>query len=134
MTTTPASEDRAAVALDLADRLFAAIAANDLDALRNDIYAPDVVVWHNNDNHEQLVDENLKVLNWLSRKVTDRRYDEVKRQATETGFVEQHVLRGTAPNGNELEVPACLVVTVRGDRISRIDEYIDSAALAAMAG
>ena len=134
MTTTPASEDRAAVALDLADRLFAAIAANDLDALRNDIYAPDVVVWHNNDNHEQLVDENLKVLNWLSRKVTDRRYDEVRRQATETGFVEQHVLRGTAPNGNEIEVPACLVVTVRGDRISRIDEYIDSAALAAMAG
>lgn len=123
-----------AVALDLADRLFAAIAANDLDALRNDVYSPDVVVWHNNDSHEQRIDENLKVLDWLSRKITDRRYEDVRRQATETGFVEQHVLRGTAPNGNELEIPACLVVTVTGDRISRIDEYIDSAALTAMAG
>ena len=134
MTTPPAPEDRTAVALDLADRLFAAIASNDLDALRNEIYAPDVVVWHNNDNHEQRIDENLKVLNWLSRKVTNRRYEEIRRQATDTGFVEQHVLRGTAPSGNELEIPACLVVTVTGDRISRIDEYIDSAALAAMAG
>jgi uncharacterized protein len=131
MTTSPAPEDRTAVALDLADRLFAAIASNDLDALRNEIYAPDVVVWHNNDNHEQRIDENLKVLNWLSRKVTNRRYEEIRRQATDTGFVEQHVLRGTAPSGKELEIPACLVVTVTG---GRIDEYIDSAALAAMAG
>jgi uncharacterized protein len=134
MTSSSTPEDRTTTALELADRLFAAIAANDLDALRNDVYAPDVVVWHNNDNHEQRIDENLKVLNWLSRKVTNRRYEEVRRQATDTGFVEQHVLRGTAPNGNELEIPACLVVTVTGDRISRIDEYIDSAALGAMAG
>jgi ketosteroid isomerase-like protein len=138
MPTDPSVDDRASdrrdTAMQLADKLFAAIAANDLDSLRNDVYTPDVVVWHNNDNHEQLIDENLKVLNWLSRKVTNRRYEEVRRQATDTGFVEQHVLRGTAPNGNEIEVPACLVVTVTGDRISRIDEYIDSAALAAMAG
>jgi ketosteroid isomerase-like protein len=134
MTTSSAPEDRTTTALDLADRLFAAIASNDLEALRNEIYSPDVVVWHNNDNHEQRIDENLKVLSWLSRKVTNRRYEEIRRQATDTGFVEQHVLRGTAPNGNELEIPACLVVTVTGDRISRIDEYIDSAALAAMAG
>lgn len=134
MTSSTTPEDRTAIALELADRLFAAIAANDLEALRNDVYSPDVVVWHNNDNHEQRIDENLKVLNWLSRKVTNRRYEEVRRQATETGFVEQHVLRGTAENGTELDIPACLVVTVSGDRISRIDEYIDSAALAAMAG
>lgn len=134
MTSSTTPEDRTAIALELADRLFAAIAANDLEALRNDVYSPDVVVWHNNDNHEQRIDENLKVLNWLSRKVTNRRYEEVRRQATETGFVEQHVLRGTAENGTELDIPACLVVTVSGDRISRIDEYIDSAALSAMAG
>jgi ketosteroid isomerase-like protein len=130
MSTTPDP----ATSLALADKLFAAIAANDLDALRNEVYAPDVVVWHNNDDHEQRIDENLKVLNWLSRTIADKRYEEVRRQGTEHGFVEQHVLRGTAPNGNEISVPACLVVTVTGDRISRIDEYIDSAALAAMRG
>ncbi len=123
-----------AVALNLADRLFAAIAANDLDALRNDVYSPDVVVWHNNDNHEQRLEENLKVLNWISRNITDRRYEAVRRQATDTGFVEQHVLRGTTADGTQLEVPACLVVTVENDRISRIDEYLDSAALAPVGG
>jgi hypothetical protein len=49
-----------AISLALADRLFAAIAANDTDALRNEVYAPDVVVWHNNDNHEQRIFAALK--------------------------------------------------------------------------
>ena len=134
MTTIPAQSVTPEVALDLADKLFAAIDANDLDALRNDVYSPDVVVWHNNDNHEQRIDENLKVLNWLSRKVVDRRYEDVRRQVTPTGFVEQHVLRGTAPNGNPMEIAACLVVTIENDRVVRIDEYLDSAAMASMAG
>jgi ketosteroid isomerase-like protein len=119
----------AAVSLALADKLFAAIAANDLEMLRRDVYSPDIVVWHNNDEHEQLLEENLRVLDWLHRKVTDKRYEEVTRQPTPSGFVEQHVLRGTAPRGGQLSVLACLVVTVVGDRIVRIDEYLDSAAL-----
>ena len=41
MSTTPDP----ATSLALADKLFAAIAANDRDALRNEVYAPDVVVW-----------------------------------------------------------------------------------------
>jgi ketosteroid isomerase-like protein len=120
------------VSLALADKLFAAIEANDLEALRADVYTPDIVVWHNNDNHEQLIDENLRVLAWLHRKVVAKRYEEVRRQPTANGFVEQHVLRGTAPDGTELDIHACLVVTVSGDRISRIDEYIDSSAIASL--
>jgi ketosteroid isomerase-like protein len=123
-----------AISLALADKLFAAIAANDTDALRDEVYAPDVVVWHNNDNHEQRIDENLKVLRWLHRNVAGKRYEEVRRQATPTGFVEQHVLRGTAPNGTVLNIFACLVVTVTNGRIVRIDEYLDGNAVAALAG
>jgi ketosteroid isomerase-like protein len=120
------------VSLSLADKLFAAIEANDLDALRADVYTPDIVVWHNNDNHEQRIDENVKVLSWLHRKVVAKRYEEVRRHVTPTGFVEQHVLRGTAPDGTELDIRACLVVTVTGDRISRIDEYVDGNALTSL--
>jgi ketosteroid isomerase-like protein len=120
----------AAISLALADKLFAAIDANDLEMLRRDVYSPDVVVWHNNDEHEQLLDENLRVLDWLHRKVAGKRYEDVRRQATQFGFVEQHVLRGTAPSGGQLNVLACLVVTIEGERIVRIDEYLDSAALA----
>ncbi|MFI5909313.1 nuclear transport factor 2 family protein [Dactylosporangium sp. NPDC051541] len=132
MTTSDDEAVPAEVALALAARLVAAIDANDLDALRDEVYTPDIVVWHNDDQHEQRVDENLKVLNWLHRKVADKRYEEVVRHATPTGYVEQHVLRGTAPNGTELDIHACLVVTVRGGRIARIDEYLDSRAAAAL--
>ena len=134
MTSQPQAEIDPAISLALADRLFAAIDANDQDALRNEVYAPDVIVWHNNDNHGQRIDENLKVLRWLHRNVAGKRYEEVRRQATPTGFVDQHVLRGTAPDGTELNIYACLVVTVSEGRIARIDEYLDGNAIAALAG
>ncbi|GAA3278650.1 nuclear transport factor 2 family protein [Dactylosporangium vinaceum] len=132
MTTNDDTAVAAEVSLALAERLVAAIDANDLDALRNEVYTPDIVVWHNDDQHEQRVDENLKVLNWLHRKVAGKRYEDVVRHTTPTGYVEQHVLRGTAPNGTELEIHACLVVRVRDGRIARIDEYLDSRAAAAL--
>ncbi len=132
MTTSESGTIPADVSLALAERLAAAIDANDLVALRDEIYTPDVVVWHNDDQHEQRVEENLKVLNWLHRKVGDKRYEDVVRLPTPTGYVEQHVLRGTAPSGAALDIHACLVVTVTGGRISRIDEYLDSRAAAAL--
>lgn len=129
--TAPVDPDLAEA---LAVKLFAAIAANDAEALRNEVYAPDIQVWHNNDRHAQDIELNLKVLNFLHRKLPDKRYEEVRRQATPTGFVEQHVLRATGPGGDPIDIPACLVVTITGDRISRIDEYLDSAHVAAITG
>jgi ketosteroid isomerase-like protein len=119
---------------ELGTRLVAAIEAGALDVLRDEIYAPDAVIWHNLDGAEQAVDDNLRTLGWVVRHVAGLRYDDVRREPTPTGFVQQHVLRGTAPGGQDLAVPACLVVTIEGDRITRIDEYLDSAAVAALRG
>lgn len=47
-----------------------------------------------------------------------------------SGYIQQHVLRGTAPNGVEVAIPACLVVQLRDGLIARLDEYLDSAAVA----
>jgi ketosteroid isomerase-like protein len=118
--------------LDLAERLFAAIVAGDVDAVRG-IYSPDARVWHNFDQVEQTVDENLRVLRWLVRSVAGLRYEEIRRQATDSGFVQQHVLRGTSPTGKPIELPACMVCTVKDGRITRIEEYFDSAQLAPLA-
>lgn len=115
----------------LAGRFFAAINAHDEAALR-EIYTPDITVWHNHDRLDQDLETNLKVLGWMHRKMPDKRYEEVVRTPTPSGFVEQHVLRATAPNGEQIEVPACLVVTVRDGRICRVEEYIDSADIAAL--
>jgi ketosteroid isomerase-like protein len=72
----------------LLDRIIAAAEAGDPTALF-DIYAPDAVIWHN----------------------------------------QQHVLRGTnRASGEPVALHACVVVQVGDDgRITRLDEYIDSA-------
>ncbi|MBK9544437.1 MAG: nuclear transport factor 2 family protein [Dehalococcoidia bacterium] len=117
--------------LELCDLFFAAISRGDIDAVRA-IYAPDAVIWHNDEKAEQTPDRNLKVLGWVTRNIKDMRYEEVRRHETPTGFVEQHVLRGVAPNGAPLEIPACIVCEVRDGRITRLDEYLDSAQTAAL--
>ena len=114
--------------VDIAARLIAAIEAGDPDAVRA-LYADDFVIWHNNDGQTQTKEENLAVLGWLIRNVKDRRYENVRRSPTPTGFVQQHVLRGVWPNGQALELPACLIGEVRDGLITRLDEYLDSAAV-----
>ena len=119
--------------LELCEQLFAAIMRADVDAIRA-IYAEDAVIWHNNDNAEQNPEENQRVLRWVTRNVKDLRYEEMRRHETPSGFVQQHVLRGIAPNGTVLEIPACIVCTVEGGRITRLDEYLDSAQTAPLLG
>ncbi|KOS57666.1 nuclear transport factor 2 family protein [Rhodococcus rhodochrous] len=114
--------------LDLADRFFAAVRAGDADTLTH-LYAPDARIWHNDDGCEQTVEENLRVLRWLTRTLADFRYEDVRRDAIPDGFVQQHVVRGTLPGHGPLEVPAALFVRVVNGRITRIDEYVDSAAI-----
>jgi len=115
--------------LQLAERLFGAITTGNVEAVRQ-IYAPDAVIWHNNDGLEQSADANLQVLQWVVANIRNLRYENVRRQRTDSGFMQQHVLRGTAPNGRELDIPACIVCTVRNGRITRLDEYLDSAHIA----
>ena len=84
-----------------------AITAGNVEAVR-DIYAPDAVIWHNNDGIEQSADDNLRVLRWVVTNIRGLRYENVRRQRTDSGFLQQHVLRGTAPSGRELTIPACI--------------------------
>ena len=111
--------------LSIAERLFAAITAGDVAAVRA-LYAPDVRVWHNFDDVTQTAEENLAVLQWVTTTIRGLRYEDVRRHATADGFVQQHVLRGTIGNGVAVEIPACIVVTVRDGQITRLDEYLDS--------
>ena len=78
--------DEAAM-LAFAQRFFAAAASGDVTTLRA-MYAPDVVIWHAHDQVEQNVDQNLAVLGWIKAHVRDFRYEDVRCQATATGFVE----------------------------------------------
>ncbi len=117
--------------MQTADRLFRAIEEGDVDAIRN-IYTPETKIWHNNDGIAQSVDQNLAVLKWVISNVKNVKYTEVRRQPTPTGFVLQHVLRGRFKD-KDVALPACIVATVEGGRITRLDEYLDSAHTAVFA-
>ena len=111
-------------ALEVAERFFRAIEAGDVDAIKA-IYAPNAVIWHNNDQKEQTVDENMRVLSWVTRNLKNRHYRVKRRAAIPGGFMQQHVLEAETANGS-FSMPACIVVEVKDGRISRLDEYLDS--------
>jgi len=111
--------------LELAERFFRAVERGDVDQIRA-IYAPDARIWHNHDGLEQTVEENLKVLAWMSRNVRDKRYEVKRRAAIPGGFLQQHVLHGQTANG-PFSMPACIICEVKDGRISRLEEYLDSA-------
>ena len=113
-------------ALELADRFIGALGKGDEQMVRA-CYAPDAVIWHNFDGIEQTVDENVATLHWLRSKLTGIRYEIVHRELLSEGFLQQHVLHGTAQSGKALAMPACVVVRVAAGRIARLDEYLDPA-------
>jgi len=117
--------------LDVAERFVGAIERGDVAAVR-ECYAPDARIWHNNDGLEQTVDQNVRVLEWLVRKLPTRHYRIVRREALKDGFLQQHVLEATLPDGTAWAMPACVIVKVADGRIVRLDEYLDSAQAAAL--
>jgi ketosteroid isomerase-like protein len=122
------------ISLETAERLFKAIERGEVAAIR-EIYAPTAKIWHNNDGATQTVEQNLALLGWVVANISEIAYTEIRRQPTPTGFVQQHVMRGRLKSsGKTFSLPACIVCTVEGGRIARLDEYLDSAHTAAMRG
>ena len=118
--------------LNLADRMFTAIEQGDLTALQ-DCYAADIAVWTNFDGKELGRAAAVRMVGWLSSKLADRRYDVKRREVIDGGFLQEHVLRGTAPDGSTIAMPACIVASVADGHITRIHEYLDPAGVAALA-
>jgi len=124
--TTPETIER------LADQRHTAMHDLDEAALR-EIYAPDMVVWHNFDQVEQSADDSLKMMHWFRKRLPDVSYDELRRWIVPDGYIEQYVVRGTTPEGARIDMPACLIATVVDDRIARLEEYLDPSHVAALA-
>ena len=55
-------------------------------------------------------------------------YAEPIRSATETGFVEEHAVRGTLPDGSALDITLCVIADVSGGKVTAIREYLDGEA------
>ena len=115
-----------ATALDLAQRLFDNIENKSVAAVAA-LYADDVAVWHNFSNAVQTKAENLKVLEGLTKAVAHIRYDVQERLLLGERVMQRHLLRCRVESGEEVVIPACIFVTARNGKITRIDEYLDTA-------
>lgn len=118
--------------LALGERFVAAIQSGEADEVRR-FYAPDAKLWHNTDGLEQTVEQNLKSLAWFKRNLPDRNYRVLRREALADGFMQQHVLEATLPDGTKWTLDACVVVRVKDGLITRLDEYIDGVRTAELA-
>lgn len=116
---------------EFSDRFSAALERGDGEAARA-FYAPDARIWHNFDDYEQSVDENLRTLAWMHRKLPVRTYNIVRREILHDGWIQQHVLEATLPDGRPFRMAACCVVQMKDGLITRLDEYLDPAQAAVL--
>ncbi len=110
------------------DRLFAAITAGDIDALR-DLYAPDATVWHNFTTQEQTKEETLQIVSYIASHWSGFRFEGGRRWPIDDGFIQQHTIRVTGPDGTDYEAPSIILVRMRGGKVARIEEYFIPAQL-----
>ncbi|HWA63256.1 MAG TPA: nuclear transport factor 2 family protein [Caulobacteraceae bacterium] len=113
----------------LAKRFFDAVEQGDIATLY-DCYAPDARIWHNTDGAEQTRDENAATLKGFVGRIRERVYANRRLEVFDGGFVQQHELHGVRADGVRLVLPACIVCAVKDGRITRLDEYFDSARVA----
>jgi ketosteroid isomerase-like protein len=107
-----------------ADRFMDALNGTDTAAVRA-FYTDDATCWHNFDDVDQPINDNMKLFEWMVRKAPQRRYRVLRRDLVPGGWFQQHVLEAQLPNGKAMRLLACCVITLQDGRIRRIEEYVD---------
>jgi ketosteroid isomerase-like protein len=109
---------------NVADQLFKAFEKHDADTLR-ELCDPEARFWSNATNAELSLDELLAYLPMMRKTIGAHHYDDVRRLVAPDGFVEQHAVRSIRPDGEPLDLQACVVVrTDEEGKIVRLDEYV----------
>jgi len=121
----------AKTAIEVAQQLFENIEAKSVAGV-SAIYADDILVWHNFSNTTQTKAENLKTLEGLTKNVAQIRYEVTERVLLGDRVMQRHLLRCRIGTGEEFVIPACIFVTARDGKITRIDEYLDTAQSSAL--
>lgn len=116
---------------ELTDAVFACAEANDWDGFRA-AFTVDAVLAQNV-GREQPVDEAMKSLPLLTADGTSLKYENVRRVLGDNAVTEMHDAVFTKPDGREVRLDICVVLQFDDHgKIARADEYLDSAAAAAL--
>ncbi|XUU59751.1 nuclear transport factor 2 family protein [Erythrobacter sp. HA6-11] len=117
-------------AIDLAEKFFAAVARGDVEGAK----ACCAGSFRGSQNGGPAMDREglMEFSAAVKAIVPDFRYEETVRSATDTGFVEEHRVRGILPDGGQLDLMVCVVGEVEEGRITVLREYVDTAAAAGL--
>lgn len=131
MTDTAASTDdgpTSGAALEaLAERLFAAFVAHDLDTVETMI-ASGATFTQN--GRASTFAEARPMLEGLRGILGDHRYENVRRVVGANAVVEEHDVVSITPSGTPVHLAACVVLRVGDDGlITSLDEYVDGSSL-----
>lgn len=113
-----------------AQAFFDAIEQGDIAAMEAS-FTPDAAIWHNTDEKIVSPADTARTLAGMVQRIQSPRYVDRRVHAFPGGFVQQHVLQGTRTHdGGAVRLPCAIVCAVEGGRITRLDEYFDSAHVA----
>jgi ketosteroid isomerase-like protein len=87
--------------------------------------APDARIWHNFDGKYQTIDENMRGMYWIHKRLSGIQYDVVNLVELPDGYLQEHVLRGKLPSAEDFAMPACVICRVQGGRVTSLREYLD---------
>ena len=95
-------------------------------------FTPDAEIWHNTDELIVTRDQTAQTLTGMVARIKDREYAERRLTTFPGGFVQQHILKGRRTHDDgEVRLPCAIVCKVENGKITRLDEYFDSAHVAA---
>ena len=112
---------------EIADAFFEAFVKQDADRLLG-LYDPALVMSSPSGTRSGV--EHVQLVRNGALSVENLRYEQVRRDFFEGGFVQQHLVCCTLPSGRTMRKPACVVVQVSAGRITAFDQYFDPAPLA----
>lgn len=111
---------------DIATRFFAAVEGSDLNAITAH-YHPDVQIWHSRDQADTDLGQNEDLLRMFCARVPDRRYEILRRDVFDGGFVQEHVVHGTRQDGTQIRLPAGFLCHIDAHGlIRRIANFCDN--------
>ncbi|WP_257548120.1 nuclear transport factor 2 family protein [Sphingopyxis sp. DBS4] len=114
----------------MAQRFFDAIEAGDIATMQNS-FTPEAEIWHNTDEAIVTPAQTAETLTGMVARIKDREYAERRLTVFPGGFVQQHVLKGRRVHDDgEVRLPCAIICKVENGRITRLDEYFDSAHVA----
>ena len=111
--------------ITILDQFVHAVENGDEQKLR-ELYHPDAKIWHNDGMGDQDIEANLEILRLMHANIAGLAYDVRRQSETTDGVYQQHLVRGTLPNGSPVDIDACIFMAIEDGKIVRIEEFFDA--------